>query len=101
MHQTVWRWWRDGTLPVPARQTETGTILVEMPSSGVLAGRAVVYARVYPHDQRADLDRQVARVTEWATTNGGEVGAVVGEVGSGLKGTRPELRRVLSDPLRG
>src|SRR6266851_8264787 len=26
-YQTAWRWWRDGKLPVPARQTATGTIL--------------------------------------------------------------------------
>jgi predicted site-specific integrase-resolvase len=30
-------------------------------------GQVVVYARVSSADQRADLDRQVARVTAWAT----------------------------------
>lgn len=57
----------------------------------------MVYARVSSHDQRADLDRQVARLTEWVTTKGHEVGEVVCEVGSGLNGKRPKLRRVLSD----
>jgi putative resolvase len=47
------------------------------------AGRVVVYARVSSHDQRADLDRQVARLTRWATVNGHVVGEVVCEVGSG------------------
>jgi putative resolvase len=46
----------------------------------------------------SDLDRQVARLTTWATENGFEVGQVVSEVGSGLNGKRPKLRRVLSDP---
>jgi putative resolvase len=50
------------------------------------------------HDQRADLDRQVARLAGWATTNGHQVGEVVCEVGSGLNGKRPKLRRILSDP---
>jgi putative resolvase len=42
-YQTAWRWWRDGKLPVPARQTETGTILVDVPVPGCAAG-AVLYA---------------------------------------------------------
>ena len=27
-YQTAWKWFKQGTLPVPARQTATGTILV-------------------------------------------------------------------------
>ena len=61
----------------------------------------VVYARVSSHDQRHDLDRQVARLTEWATASGHAVGEVVTEVGSGLNGKRAKLRRVLSDPAAG
>ena len=45
--------------------------------------RTVLYARVSSHDQRADLDRQVARVTTWATENALSVDEVVTEVGSG------------------
>ena len=97
-YQTAWRWWRDGKLPVPARQTATGTILVEVPAAGGVASGVVVYARVSSHDQRAGLDRQVARVTEWVTGQGLAVAEVVREVGSGLNGKRPKLRRVLSDP---
>jgi Predicted site-specific integrase-resolvase len=61
------------------------------------AARVVLYARVSSHDQRVDLDRQVARLTGWATSNGHVVGEVVCEVGSGLNGKRPKLRRILSD----
>jgi putative resolvase len=53
---------------------------------------------VSSHDQRSDLDRQVARLTAWATERDLEVGQVVCEVGGGLNGKRPKLRRVLSDP---
>lgn len=84
-------------MPVPARRLASGTIWVDAASAGE-AGRTVVYARVSSHDQRADLDRQVARLTDWATTNGHSVGEVVREVGSGLNGKRPKLRRILSDP---
>lgn len=84
-------------MPVPARRLESGTIWVDAPVVGQ-AGRTVVYARVFSHDQRPDLDRQVARLTDWATSNGHVVAEVVTEVGSGLNGKRPKLRRILSDP---
>jgi putative resolvase len=90
----AWRWWRDGKLPVPARQTAAGTILVGVPA----AGGVVVYARVSSHDQRADLDRQVARVTEWVSGQGCCVAEVVREAGSGLNGRRPKLRRIVPGP---
>jgi putative resolvase len=84
-------------MPVPARRLESGTIWVSAAPEDT-TGRVVLYARVSSHDQRSDLDRQVARLSSWATTNGHEVGEVVTEVGSGLNGKRPKLRRVLSDP---
>jgi putative resolvase len=65
--QTAYRWFRQDTMPVPARRLPSGTILVDAAGSGSPAGRVVVYARVSAHDQRADLDRQVARLTQWAT----------------------------------
>lgn len=40
----------------------------------------------------------MARLTDWVTSNGHIVGEGVCEVGSGLNGKRPKLRRVLSDP---
>ena len=62
-------------MPVPARRLASGTIWVDAAVAGD-AGRVVVYARVSSHDQRADLDRQVARVTEWATGSGHQVSEV-------------------------
>lgn len=50
---------------MPARQTPTGTILVDVPKRKE-AG-AVLYARVSSADQRADLDRQVARLAASGT----------------------------------
>ncbi len=98
-YQTAWRWWKRGTLPVPARQLASGTILVEVPASPAdTPGRTVVYARVSAHDQRADLNRQVSRVMDWAGTQRLAVDQVVTEVGSGLNGRRPRLARLLADP---
>jgi putative resolvase len=96
--QTAWRW-KQGTLPVPARQLSTGTILVEVPRPPVgTDGRTVVHARVSSHDQRADLNRQVSRVMAWTTARRLPVQEVVTKVGSGLNGRRPKLQRLLGDP---
>jgi putative resolvase len=99
--QTAYRWFRQGIMPVPARRLPSGTILVEVPGSdhdGGLDQRAVLYARVSAYDQRDDLDRQVTRLSGWATAQGVTVAEVVTEVGSGVNGRRPKLRRVLADP---
>jgi len=57
-----------------------------------------LYARVSSHDQRADLDRQVARLCEWAAKTGLPVARVESEVGSGMNGARAKVRRLLADP---
>jgi len=98
-YQTAWRWWKRGALPVPARQLPSGTILVDVPTVRAgTPGRTVVYARVSAHDQRGDLERQVARAVRWADGQQLAVDQVVTEVGSGLNGRRPRLARLLADP---
>ena len=96
---TAYRWWREGTLPVPARKVGR-LILVSSDSVAGLARRdaAGLYARVSSHDQKADLDRQVARLSAWAAQAGLPVVRVEAEVGSGMNGTRAKARRLLSDP---
>jgi putative resolvase len=97
-YMTAWRWWKAGKLPVPAYQTPSGSIIVELPVPGSPPGRTVVYTRVSSHDRRPDLDRQIARLTRWAAQEGLQVAEVVAEVGSGLNGRRTKLRRLLADP---
>ena len=65
---------------------------------GDVEKRVAVYARVSSHDQRADLDRQVARLTAWATTQNMAVSDVVLEIGSGMNGRRRKLSALLADP---
>ena len=55
-------------------------------------------ARVSSHDQRADLHRQVARLSQWAAQAGVRVVRVEAEVGSGMNGGRRKVRRLLADP---
>lgn len=95
--QTAYRWFRGGTLPVPARRLASGTIVVEQDPATVATGRTVAYCRVSSHDQRDDLERQAGRVSLWASEHGLSVDEVVTEVGSGLNAKRPRLARLLAD----
>jgi len=61
-------------------------------------GITAVYARVSSGDQRADLDRQVARVSTWATSQGLSIDRVVTEIGSGLNDKRRKFLALLADP---
>jgi predicted site-specific integrase-resolvase len=94
---TAYRWFREGKLPVPATRVG-GLILIDQPASTVPAGVSVVYARVSSADQRQDLERQVARVTTWATSHGLAVDRVVTEVGSALEGHLMKFLALLADP---
>ncbi|EFC81032.1 Resolvase domain protein [Parafrankia sp. EUN1f] len=96
-HVTAYRWFREGKLPVPARRVGR-LILVEPDAVERPAGLTVVYARVSSADQKSDLDRQVARVTGWATGQGRAVDRVVTEVGSALNGHRRKFLALLRDP---
>ncbi|KBF55150.1 MULTISPECIES: IS607-like element IS1535 family transposase [Mycobacterium tuberculosis complex] len=95
---TAYRWFREGTLPVPAERVGRLILVKTAASASAAAAGVVLYARVSSHDRRSDLDRQVARLTAWATERDLGVGQVMCEVGSGLNGKRPKLRRILSDP---
>jgi len=59
--QTAYRWFREGTLPVPAVRVSSRSVLV-VPDAVTAPARGGIgrYARVSSHDQRAGLDRQVA-----------------------------------------
>lgn len=97
--QTAYRWFREGTLPVPAVRINSRSVLVS-PDAPAQAPAAAygLYARVSSHDQRDDLDRQVARLTSWVADAGGQVVRVEAEVGSGMNGSRTKVRRMLADP---
>ena len=96
---TAYRWFREGKLLVPARKVG-GLILVDCPAapSEPATSETVVYARVSSADQKSDLDRQVARVTVWATGQGMAVDRVVTEVGSALNGRCKKFLALLGDP---
>ena len=98
--QTAYRWYREGKLPVPARKV--GRLILVSPEAAAQAARkadgAGLYARVSSHDQKPDLDGQVARLFVWAAKAGLPVVRAEAEVGSGMNGSRAKVRRLLADP---
>ena len=98
--QTAYRWFREDRLPVPAVRVNSRTVLVAPDAALVTAAQGGIglYARVSSHDQEADLDRQIARLSAWAAQAGGSVVRVEAEVGSGMNGARSKVRRLLADP---
>nr|MDT0657223.1 IS607 family transposase [Micromonospora sp. DSM 115978] len=93
------RRYESGTLSVPAYRLGR-LIMVGESLTGAAAGtgQTVVYARVSSAAQVPDLDRQVARVTTWATGQRLAVTRVVTEVGSVLNGHRGKFLGLLRDP---
>jgi putative resolvase len=95
-YRTALNWFHAGTLPVPARQLPTGTILVNPPVRET--GVTVAYCRVSSHEQKADLERQAGRVLTGASERGIRIDRTITEIGSGLNGRRTKLRKLLGDP---
>lgn len=96
---TAYRWYREGALPVPSQKV--GRLILVSPDTAAdpsPQGGAGLYARVSSPDQRADLDRQVARLSAWAVQAGLPVVRAGAEVGSGMNGARAWARRLLAGP---
>lgn len=100
-YMTAWRWFKNGKMPVRTIQTPSGMILVEDENRAGIRTQSkstAIYARVSSHDQKKDLDGQVARMSIYAANHGLIVTQVLTEIGSGLNGKRKKLLRTLSDP---
>ena len=98
-YRTAWRWFKAGILPLSAKQLPSGTIILTEPET---QGQGVaIYARVSSSDQKADLDRQIARLVIFANEQGLSVTRTITEIGSGLNGHRSKLSKLLTDPSIG
>lgn len=98
-YKTAFRWWKAGRLD--AYQIETGTIIVRDPVAKEASTNVALYARVSSNDQKADLERQVQRLKDYAASRGYQVTKVVSELASGLNDTRPKFIKLLTDPSIG
>jgi predicted site-specific integrase-resolvase len=97
----AYRWFRAGLLPVPAQRVGRLILVDDRADETGSCGQSAVYVRVSSADQKSDLDRQVARVTAWATTQQMPVVTVVTVVGSALNGHRRKFFALLGDPSVG
>jgi predicted site-specific integrase-resolvase len=94
---SAYRWFRAGLLAVSGRRVGRLILVGEPSGRAGVCGRSAVCARVCSADQEADLDRRVARVTAWATTQQIAVDKVVTGVGSALNGHRRRFFVLLGD----
>jgi predicted site-specific integrase-resolvase len=99
-YKTAYRGFRVGILPIPSIQLPTGTILVTPEAEASSTGVAL-YGRVSSSGQRKDLDRQMARLVEYASAKKLPVTKAVREIGSGLNGRRKKLMSLLKDAKTG
>jgi putative resolvase len=93
---TTCRGYHADTLPVPARRA--GRLILVGSGASSEPSRTVICARVSSTDQRADLDRQIARLSSWVTAGGQAVSEMVTEVGPAVNGRRRKLGRILAEP---
>jgi putative resolvase len=100
-YRTAWRMFHAGTLPVEAEQLATGTIIVKPRAEREKGQGAALYARVSSGDQKNDLDRQIARLVEYAVKKKLPVVRSATEVGSAMNGRRTKLMKLLLDPSIG
>jgi predicted site-specific integrase-resolvase len=100
-YKTAWRWWNSGKLPHPARQTETGMVIVDYRRDKTIGtsnlNRAAIYGRVSSSENKDNLDRLVERLVQYSIAKGYQVVKVVKEVGSGLNDNRKKLEQLLVD----
>jgi putative resolvase len=95
-YRTAWNWFKAGTLPVKAVQTDTGTILVEPALSPSESKSAWVYSRVSSPEKKGELDRQADRCIAFCSSSGWTIELVVKEIASGMNDNRPKLRKLLA-----
>ena len=98
-YTTAWRWWKANKLPHPARQTESGLIIVDyspsVPSVETKKNRVAIYSRVSSSENKDHLNRQSERLTEYAIAKGYQIVRNVKEIGSGLNDHRKQLETLL------
>ena len=98
-YRTAMVWMHEGKLPVSVVRTPGGHYrVVENAPVALTSGKSVLYGRVFSHDQKADLTRQMERLRSFASGLGLQDVEAVEELGSGLNGKRPKLLKLLADP---
>lgn len=96
-YRTAWNLFKQNKLPVKATQLPTGTILIEEEAIEKLTKCVALYARVSSHDQKQDLEKQLDRLRDFASSKGYEIIREETEIASGLSDKRKKLLSILED----
>ena len=99
--QTLYRWRKLGLIEytqTPSgryvyginKKYESGEIDIEVP-------KTVIYARVSTSGQKENLDRQVKRLKQFATSNGFIIDEVYSEVASALNYNRKKFNKLMNE----
>jgi putative resolvase len=94
-YKTAYLMFKRGELD--AYQLPTGTIIVNDSPAPTIGQGVALYARVSSHDQKADAQRQLDRLRDYAAAKGYKVTAEVVEIASGLNDQRPKFSQLLTD----
>ena len=94
-YKTAYRMFKRGELD--AYQLPSGTIIVNETLNASAGSGVALYARVSSHGQKADAERQLQRLRDYAATRGYQVRKEVTEIASGLNDTRPKFSKLLTD----
>ena len=92
-YRAAWNRYKQGKIEGATLDAD-GRIVVPDPVH-LAVKKCAIYARVSTPGQKADLARQVERLTGFALANGLVITQVVQEVASGVNDTRPKLTRLL------
>lgn len=94
-YKTAWNRYKAGKIP-EAFMSETGSVLIPITKSGVSLKIVAIYARVSSNENKANLDSQAERLTQYAIARGYQIVEIVKEVGSGVNDNRKKLQKLLS-----
>lgn len=92
---TAYRWFIGGKMPVPAYQTDSGTIIVQPELKSNKPERIVTYSRVSNHSRKRELEYQVARLQNYCAAKGYSITHQYKEIASGMNDSRPVLWKML------
>ena len=95
VYGTALNWFHNGTLPCPAQQLPTGTILVDVQSKNDNMLKTITYSRVSSSNKKNDLQTQIELCNQFCISNGWEIDKSIKEIASGMNDNRPKLNQIL------
>jgi putative resolvase len=94
-YRTAWNWYKAGL--ITCEQIGRTIIVHDDQPSTVKSPEVVIYARVSPAENKANLDAQASRLEQYCEAKGYQIDRLVKEIGSGINDQRPKLQKLLAD----